>query len=222
MDSKKKAGLHGITGKEFLVYVDHDLYDPSQVKEYQGPTKEIASLTTNIQFTDPHKAAEDLVKALSKLYPKLFISSVSNSVNRNGDKSAYFNISLSADYGPALGEIRMSDHDKSTHFDQFNVFNFVLSYRLQPIVERIKKYARMAIDNLEEALVFNERYAEGLSKARRGKFNSKDDFRKNILDDYGVPPVSTWPNGRDWVDLQLGHLSKEEAQRRIKLYKQFL
>lgn len=222
VDNKKKAGLHGISGKEFLVYIDHDLYDPSQVREYQGPIEEKASLTSMVPFTDPHKAAKDLTQALLKLYPKLAISSISKSVNRNGDKSAYFNVSLSPEYGPHLGEVRLSDHDNSTYFHQFTIFNFVLSYSLQPVAAAVKRAALKAMETLEDALAFNDKYAEGLSKARRGKFHNKDDFRKNVLEEFDVPGVNTWPNSRDWIDLQAGRLSKEEVQKRIRLYKQFL
>jgi len=31
-DNNKKAGLHGVSGKEYLVYHDHELYSPDLIK----------------------------------------------------------------------------------------------------------------------------------------------------------------------------------------------
>jgi len=38
LDNQKKAGLNNVSGKEYLIYNDHDLYNPDLIKE--APTKQ--------------------------------------------------------------------------------------------------------------------------------------------------------------------------------------
>jgi len=48
-DNEKKAGLNGVSGKEYLVYNDSELYNPNLIKEYKSKSQLIND------WNDAHK-----------------------------------------------------------------------------------------------------------------------------------------------------------------------
>lgn len=98
--NNKSAGLHGVSGKEFLVYNHHDLYSPNMIKKHSESVDESVGDWKSLGYKLDHRPLpENLFGKMGKKGMEVFVT------NKKGKEIAH-----------ARAEVRRS---KSTVFDVY-------------------------------------------------------------------------------------------------------
>lgn len=84
LNNEKAAGLRGVSGKEYLVYNDHDLYDPNLIKEFGSKPNKIS--TNNLQNITKDPYIQD-VMAINNADTKRVVDHFNNLVDEEGNMS---------------------------------------------------------------------------------------------------------------------------------------
>ena len=147
-----------------------------------------SSSLENFDFKDPHLASEKVVNILENEFPFLPKNTfqISNSINRNGDKSSY----LTSKFLP--NEVRFSDHISETHNSFYN--QNIGTANLKKIKDGIIKKAEIDLNNLtiyNKAKEFLEKNDNILNNSKRSayKFKGGDFYNKEKLLQSKINPL---------------------------------
>lgn len=147
-----------------------------------------SSSLENFDFKDPHLASEKVVNILENEFPFFPKNTfqISNSINRNGDKSSY----LTSKFLP--NEVRFSDHISETHNSFYN--QNIGTANLKKIKDGIIKKAEIDLNNLtiyNKAKEFLEKNDNILNNSKRSayKFKGGDFYNKEKLLQSKINPL---------------------------------